>query len=113
MSERDFIKLQSTLAINGFIENSNDRESFSSNLKEIYDLVVQFDDDYWGDEGEFEDYFKNTTSLTPEVLNNIKAGIKIDGESASGEIDFMFDILEGADNNDSFGTEGWRHHLGW
>lgn len=113
MSEREFSKHQRTLEIHGRIDNSDDRESFYSNLMEIYDMVVQFDDDYWGDDAEFDEYFKNFTSLTPEVLQNIKHGVKIDGESASGEIDFMFDMLEGGDMNDSFGTEGWRHRLGW
>lgn len=113
MSERDFGKHQRELEISGVISSSDDRESFYSNLMEIYEMVISYDDDYYDEETSEEEYFSNNTSLTPEVLESIKRGIKVDGESASSEINFMFDILEGGDMNDSFGTEGWRHRLGW
>ncbi|AQW88607.1 hypothetical protein pEaSNUABM50_00080 [Erwinia phage pEa_SNUABM_50] len=115
MSERQFGGYQRELELHGRIDNSDSRESFYSNLMVIYELVVDFDDDYWEDDEDADpnDMFRNYTSLTPEVLEHIRTGIKIDGESASGEIDFMFDMLEGGDMNDSFGTEGWRHRLGW
>ncbi|SOK58884.1 hypothetical protein [Yersinia phage fHe-Yen9-03] len=115
MSERQFGEYQHELELNGRIDDIDSRQSFYSNLMIIYNLVVAFDDDYWSDDEDVDpnELFRNYTTLTLEVLQNIKDGISIDGDSASYEINFMFDVLEGGDMNDSFGTEGWRHNLGW
>lgn len=114
MSERQFSGYQQELKLEGRIDNSESRESFHHNLMTMYELVVDYDDDYLeDDDADPNDMFKNYTALTHEVLEHIRTGIKIDGESASGEIDVMFDMLESGDMNDSFGSEGWRHYLGW
>lgn len=113
MSEVDFMLQKAALSSHGVISNSDERESFWSNLCEIYDMVSTYDMDYWGVDADPDDLYQNYSPLTKDILNAIKIGTQVDGEMVSSEIDFMIDILEGGDMNDSFGTEGWRHRLGW
>ena len=111
MSEREFGKQQYELETTGLCTDSD----FISNLKTLYNLAVEFDREYWSDDPEAdpEDLFENFTPLTLKVLEDIENGIKVDGEMVSGEIDFILDVLEGGDQNDAFGSSGWRHHVGW
>jgi hypothetical protein len=114
MSERNFGSLQHEIEINGVFRNVEDRDSFIRDLRTIYDLTVQYDNDYHDYEGaEEEDLFVNYSSLTPEVLDAIAAGTPVDGDMVSGEIEFMIDVLNAGDLDDSFGSQGWRYHLGW
>lgn len=111
MSEREFGQHQRELELTGICTDPD----FIFELRTMYNLAVQFDRDYWEDDPDADpnDLFENFTQLTIEVLQNIDNGIKVDGEMVSSEIDFIIDVLEGGDENDAFGTEGWRHQLGW
>ncbi len=115
MSEREFGKLQNELETNGIFRNEADRDSFITDLRTMHSLVTEFDREYYSDDEDVDpnDLFENYTRLTVEVLDNISKSIPVDGDMVSAEIDFMIDILEAGDQDDAFGTEGWRHHLGW
>lgn len=112
--ERTFGKQQHELEANGVFRSVDDRDSFISNLREMYNLAVEFDREYYSyDDADPSDLFENYSPLTLEVLNNIASGVKVDGDVVSSEIDAIIDILDGGDMDDAFGTEGWRHRLGW
>jgi hypothetical protein len=114
-NERSFGKLQNELEINGEFRNEDDRNSFINDLRIIYNLVVEFDREYYGDDEDVdpEDLFENYASITPEILDDIFSGKVVDGEMVSGEIEFMISILDAGDQDDSFGSQGWRYRLGW
>lgn len=114
MSEMNFGRYAQELEFNGTISDLSDRKSFADDLRTIYDLTVKYDNDYHDYEGaEEEDLFENYSSLTPEVIDDISSGKAVDGDMVLAEIEFMIDVLNAADLDDSFGTEGWRYHLGW
>jgi hypothetical protein len=114
MSEFNFGRYTRELEFNGVIANPDERAAFSADLRTIYNLTVQYDNDYHDYDGaEEEDLFVNYASITPEILDDIAAGKKVDGEMISGEIDFMYDMLNAGDMDDAFGSQGWRYHLGW
>lgn len=113
--ERIFGKLQHELEVKGIIDNEDERVSFVNDLKTMYELVVEFDREYYSDDDDVDpdDLFENYSPLTLTVLDNILNSIKVDGYMVSGEIEFMIDILNSGDNDDAFGSEGWHHRLGW
>lgn len=113
--ERTFGKLQNELEINGSFRNDADRDSFIHDLRIMYNLVVEFDREYYGDDEDVDpdDLFENYTSLTLEVLDNIENSIPVDGDMVSNEIEFMISILDAGDQDDAFGSNGWRYRLGW
>jgi len=114
MSEMHFGRYQQELEFNGVIADTDSRQSFAKDLRTIYELTVQYDNDYHDYEGaEEEDLFVNYSSLTPEVIDDISSGKVVDGDMVTAEIEFMVDVLNAADLDDSFGTEGWRYNLGW
>lgn len=115
MSERDFGKLQNELEVHGVFSTDYNRDLFIKNLRIMYNLVVEFDREYYGDDEDLDrtDLFENYTPLTTEVLDNISNSIQVDGAMVSEEIEFMISILDAGDHDDAFGTQGWRYHLGW
>ncbi len=114
MSEVKFGKLQSEIEFNGVIDNDDKRASFHENLSTMVNLVLQYDREYYGEEDiDPSVLFENYSPLTPDVMADIFHAIPVDGDMVSGEIDFIIDYLDSADNDDAFGTEGWRYHLGW
>jgi hypothetical protein len=115
MTEREFGKLQNELEVNGVFSTESDRDSFARDIRTMYNLVVEFDREYYSghDDADFEDLFENYSPLTPAVLDNISNSIPVNGVMVSDEIEFMISILDAGDNDDAFGSQGWRYHLGW
>jgi len=113
--ERTFGKLQHELEINGIFRNEDDRNSFIRDLRIIHNLVVEFDREYYGDDEDVDpnDLFENYSPLNLEVLDNIANSTPVDGDMVSEEIEFMISILDAGDQDDAFGSQGWRYHLGW
>ena len=115
MSERNFGKLQNELEVNGVFSTESDRDSFIRDLRIMHNLVVEFDREYYSDDEDVDpdDLFENYSPLNLEVLDNISNSIPVNGVMVSEEIEFMISILDAGDNDDAFGTQGWRYHLGW
>lgn len=113
MNERQFGKYQAQLQANGIVD-ADVRESFSNIVGEIFKLADDFDFEYWQDQEDYEEeLLRNYVKINEDVLANIFNGLQVDGEHISSDIDFLISVLDGGDMDDSFGTEGWRHHFGW
>jgi hypothetical protein len=62
-----------------------------------------------------KDLFKLLTSSTLNTIRGkalVGAATPDDILSVFGHLDVLEQKLDDADNNDTFGTEGWRHHFG-
>lgn len=106
-SELDFGKLLRTLDVYNELPASEARQ-FVNTVKEMSELLA----DNWVTDSESP----SESKLTKRILEDIEQCTAISPDNSEYIIDvvenMMWDMDIG-DMDDAFGTEGWRHRLGW
>lgn len=96
MDKHQFYKALVQLEVTNKVPTHAD--SFIELLQELISMCKEWD----------EEYFIDINDIT---ISNILSGIEVRGIEVSDEIMGLIDVLNEADMDDAFGTEGWEHRV--